>query len=103
METMLIAIASLSTAAAFALGGLVVKMLRDERRRSDARVQALMDVAGVDFLAATVREPADRLVPSHFHAIPEGHERPAAKRAQPVKRAAPAGRGPAFQDLELNP
>ena len=98
---MLIVIASLSTTAAFALGGLVVKMLRDERRRSDARVQALMDVAGVDFLAATVREPADRLVPSHFHAIPEGHERPAARRQKPVK--APPPQAAVAQDLELNP
>ena len=103
METTLTIIAAVSTTAAFALGGILVKMLRDERRRSDARVQALMDVAGVDILAATVREPADKLVPSHFHAIPEGHGRPAAKRAQPVKRAAPAARDAAFQDLELNP
>jgi hypothetical protein len=62
-----------------------------------------MDVAGVDYLAATVREPADRLVPSHFHAIPEGHERPAAKPAQPAKRAVPAAQRPAYQDLDLNP
>ena len=99
---MLIVIASLSTAAALGLGATLVKMLRDERQRSDARVQALMDVAGVEYLASTVREPADRLVPSHFHAIPEGHERPAAKRARPVKRAAPAARGSAL-DLDLNP
>ncbi len=103
METTLTIIAVLSTTAAFSLGAILVKMLRDERRRSDARVQALMDVAGVDYLAATVREPADKLVPSHFHAIPEGHERPAAKRAKPLKRKAPADRSSAFQDLELNP
>ena len=103
METTLTIIAVLSTTAAFSLGAILVKMLRDERRRSDARVQALMDAAGVDYLAATVREPADRLVPSHFHAIPEGHERPAAKRAKPVKRNPPADRRSAFQDLELNP
>ena len=103
METTLTIIAVLSTTAAFALGAILVKMLRDERRRSDARVQALMDVAGVDYLAATVREPADKLVPSHFHAIPEGHERPAAKRAKPLTRKAPADRRSTFQDLELNP
>ena len=101
---MLIVIASLSTAAALGLGAMLVKMLRDERQRSDARVQALMDVAGVEYLASTVREPADKLVPSHFRAIPEGHERPAAKRAKPVKPAAPAARGgSAVQDLDLNP
>ena len=103
METMLIVIASVSTAAALGLGAMLVKMLRDERQRSDARVQALMDVAGVEYLASTVREPADKLVPSHFHAIPEEHARPAAKRAQPVTRAAPAAQNPAYQDLELNP
>jgi hypothetical protein len=103
METTLTIIAVLSTTAAFSLGAMLVKMLRDERRRSDARVQALMDVAGVDYLAATVREPADKLVPSHFHAIPEGHERPAAKRAKPLTRKAPADRRSTFQDLELNP
>lgn len=100
---MLIVIASLSTAAALGLGAMLVKMLRDERQRSDARVQALMDVAGVEYLASTVREPADKLVPSHFHAVPDGHARPAAKRTQPVKRAAPAVQAPAFHDLELNP
>lgn len=106
METTLTIIAALSTTAAFSLGAILVKMLRDERRRSDARVQALMDVAGVDYLAATVREPADKLVPSHFHAIPEGRERPAAKRAKPARPAAPPARiaQPASaQDLELNP
>ena len=103
METTLTIIAVLSTTAAFSLGAMLVKMLRDERRRSDARVQSLMDVAGVDYLAATVREPADKLVPSHFHAIPEGHERPAAKRAKPLTRKAPADRRSTFQDLELNP
>jgi hypothetical protein len=106
METTLTIIAVLSTTAAFSLGAILVKMLRDERRRSDARVQALMDVAGVDYLAATVREPADKLVPSHFHAIPEGQQRPAAKRAKPAKPAAPPARIPqpaVAQDLELNP
>jgi hypothetical protein len=102
METMLIVIASVSTAAALGLGAMLVKMLRDERERSDARVQALMDVAGVEYLASTVREPADKLVPSHFHAIPEGHERPAPQRAKPVKRTAAAPPNP-LQDLELNP
>ena len=100
---MLIVIASLSTVAALGLGAMLVKMLRDERQRSDARVQALMDVAGVEYLASTVREPADKLAPSHFHAIPEGHERPAAKRAKPAKHAAPAARGSSLQDLDLNP
>jgi hypothetical protein len=103
METMLIVMASVSTAAAVGLAAMLVKMLRDERRRSDARVQALMDVAGVEYLASTVREPADKLVPSHFHAIPEGHERPAAKPGKPAKRAAATPQAPVFQDLDLNP
>jgi hypothetical protein len=102
METMLIVIASVSTAAALGLGAVLVRMLHHERQRSDARVQALMDVAGVEYLASTVREPADKLVPSHFHAIPQGHERTAANRAKPVKRPAPAASSSALQDLDLN-
>lgn len=96
METLLIGIASLSTTAAFVLGGIVFKLLRDERQRSDARVQVLMDAAGFTGgeLAPGEQQPADRLVPSHFHRIP----RPEPSRAT----AAPAVAERTADDLDLH-
>jgi hypothetical protein len=97
METLLIVIAALSTTAAFVLGALVFKLLRDERRRSDARVQVLMDAAGVSApdLASREQQPAHKLVPSHFQPVPQ---REVPKRAT---RRAPAPA--AGVDLELHP
>jgi hypothetical protein len=46
MDTLLVAITGASLAMALAMGGLVVKLVREERRRSDARVAALMEMAG---------------------------------------------------------
>ena len=73
METLLIVIASLSTTAAFVLGAIVFKLLREERQRSEARVQVLMDAAGHarGDVAAREQQPAYKLVPSQFHQIPK--------------------------------
>ena len=94
METLLIAITIASAATALGLGAVVVKMLRTERSRSDARVEALMEMA-VDGppSAPPVDEPAHRLVPSHFHRIPQTHRAHAA-----TLTAGPA----AADDLVLN-
>jgi hypothetical protein len=45
MDTLLMAVTALSLAMAAGMGLLVIKLLRDERRRSDARVAALMEMA----------------------------------------------------------
>lgn len=96
MESMLIVIASLSTTAAFVLGAIVFKLLRDERRRSEARVQVLMNAAGLaeEDHAFGAQLPAHELVPSHFHRI-SASETP--KPTQPVVNAQPA------DDLDLQP
>jgi hypothetical protein len=46
MEILLLAVTIASLAMALAMGVLVFRLLRDERRRSDARVAALLEVAG---------------------------------------------------------
>lgn len=45
MQTLLIAVSAISSLAAAALCVVVIRMLRDERRRSDARVEALVAMA----------------------------------------------------------
>lgn len=46
MDTLLIVVTGLSLAMAIAMAGVAMKLLRDERRRSDARVAALSNMAG---------------------------------------------------------
>ena len=46
MDTLLIIVTGLSLAMAIAMAAVVMKLLRDERLRSDARVAALSDMAG---------------------------------------------------------
>lgn len=49
MDTLLIVVTGLSLAMAIAMAAVVMKLLRDERRRSDARVAALTEIASDDF------------------------------------------------------
>ncbi len=53
---MLIAVAGVALAIAAGMGVMMVRMLREERRRSDARVQLLTDLAGEGALA-TAKSP----------------------------------------------
>ncbi len=97
MELMLIAIAGLSTTAAFVLGAIVFKLLRDERRRSDARVQVLMEAAsaGGAGVSSQPDQPAHELVPSHFHRI--GHP----ETAKPARQKSPVPVQSSTDDFEL--
>jgi hypothetical protein len=45
MDTLLIVVTGLSLAMAISMGMLVMKLLREERRRSDARIATLLDMA----------------------------------------------------------
>jgi Tfp pilus assembly protein PilX len=45
MQYMLIAVTALSAVVAMVMCAIVIRMLRDERRRSDARVEALLEMA----------------------------------------------------------
>jgi hypothetical protein len=58
MENALIVITVVSSAIALAMTAFVVRMLRDERRRSDARVEALVRLASSGF-AATIEPTVD--------------------------------------------
>ena len=53
----LLSVTLLSMAMALALSVVVWRMLRDDRRRSDARVQMLRELAAAPDLSAIVRPP----------------------------------------------
>jgi hypothetical protein len=72
MEATLVTVTLLSLAMAVALSAIVWRMLRDERRRGDARVAALTEMAALTDTArpeppprhAVVRKPAANLTPA---------------------------------------
>lgn len=59
MDILLITITGLSLAMALAMAALVLKLLREERRRSDARVATLIELAG-DTATRQPHDPAAR-------------------------------------------
>jgi hypothetical protein len=48
MDTLLLTVTVVSLALAGALGVLLARMVREERRRAEARVALLMDLAGAN-------------------------------------------------------
>lgn len=95
MDTLLISVTLVSLGLAGAMGMLVVKLLRDERKRSDARVAALVELSSED----EERAPARTIVQA----------RPAARGigVSPTREVAPLER-PARQerardDFEIRP
>jgi hypothetical protein len=95
MDTVLISVTLISLGLAGAMGVLVAKLLRDERKRSDARMETLIE------LASEAPEPA---------ATPPLVARAGARRiaARPAPTAAPApatrvSRAPALDDFEIRP
>ena len=63
MDTILISVTALSLAAAAGMGVLLIRMLRGERRRSDARVELLEQLAAHGSEAAIERPQARRRAP----------------------------------------
>ena len=59
MESVLIVITLVSLAMTIALGAILAKLMRDERRRSDARVAVLREMADATALQVQTLEPAD--------------------------------------------
>ncbi len=95
MDTLLIAVTALSLLMAGAMAVIVTKLLADQRRRSDARVAALADMAAADSMAWVYRpspgvaRPAPA-APAHHHRS----ETPAADLPlRPVHPAADRGLG----------
>ena len=113
METLLIAVTGLSLAMALGMGGLVLRLVREERRRSDARVAALIDMASEGAEGAPPSIPAPPVAPvaRRFDASPSGVNRTALPRATPkLNRETTGPRPPAAvteaegeSDLELRP
>src|SRR5688572_31035072 len=77
MDVLLIAIAALSLSLAIGMGVILVRVLRDERRRSDARVAILARAAGdadLPLASPFVEEPiASDPVPSRTGLRSEEH------------------------------
>lgn len=95
MDTVLISVTLISLALAGAMGALVARMLRDERRRSDARVEALIELASeqqthVPETAMGTPRPAERTAPV----------RPAAAVVAPRLRT---NRERSLDDFEIRP
>jgi hypothetical protein len=91
MDTLLIGVTGLSLAMAISMGMLVMKLLREERRRSDARVATLLDLAAGSPQAAE-RVSVAPAFEAPAHAITP--RRPIGRAARPVSREI---------DLDLRP
>jgi hypothetical protein len=65
MESLLIVITLVSLAMTIALGAIVARLVRDERRRSDARVAVLREMADATARQAQAVRPADDLELTH--------------------------------------
>jgi hypothetical protein len=87
MDTVLVIVTLISIGLAAAMGAIVLKLLRDERQRSDARVEALIEAAS---------------------ASPEPTPEPAMVAPRPIVRApvarpAPARRERVLDDFDIRP
>jgi hypothetical protein len=96
MDTVLVIVTLISLGLAASMGAVVLKLLRDERRRSDARVEALIEAASASPVA--VPEPAIAAARPIAHA-PAVRTAPAARAAAPAPH--PAGRDRALDDFEI--
>lgn len=95
MDTLLISVTLVSLGLAGAMGVLVVKLLRDERKRSDARVAALVELSSED----AGRAPARATVPTG-PAARGILVRPSTEVAPPERRVRQER---ALDDLEIRP
>lgn len=103
MQYMLISVTVVSAAVAMVMCAIVIRMLRDERRRSDARVEALLALADEPRARDLERDleedpPLETLAPAR----PE-RARHRAVRVQAEPPPQPAPPEPDRTDLELNP
>jgi hypothetical protein len=78
MQTILIAVTIASAAVAVTMCAIVIKLLREERRRSDARVEALLALAG---------EPSAGTQPDNYDAPVAARELHELERATPAEPA----------------
>lgn len=115
MDTILLIVTGLSLAMAGALAVLLVRMLREERRRSDARVALLQQLAAEPAAAAALPRGARPLAPQARYvegdparrsvapiAVEPG--RGAAQRTPPPRVSPPADWSrPSFDDFDLRP
>jgi hypothetical protein len=96
MDTVLVIVTLISLGLAAAMGALVLKLLHDERRRSDARVEALIEAAST----ASAHTPGPSIV------MPRPVARASSSRPAPAAAArphTPLGGERALEDLEIRP
>jgi hypothetical protein len=115
MDTVLISVTLVALTLAGAMGALVAKLLREERKRSDARVAVLSELAAEPTLARsvswTVRQAPAGAV--RIRREPESREQPQARRPEPpihererqTREREPQGRERErlINDLEIRP
>ena len=70
MESVLIVITLVSLAMTIAFGVILARLVRDERRRSDARVAVLREMADATSNRADVLDPTDDLELGHTSGVP---------------------------------
>jgi len=104
MQYMLISVTVVSAAVAMAMCAIVIRMLRDERRRSDARVEALLALADEPRARDLERDleedpPLETLAPARPERARHRAVRVRVEQAPPQ----PAPPEPDRTDLELNP
>jgi hypothetical protein len=97
MDTVLVIVTLISLGLAASMGAVVLKLLREERRRSDARVEALIEAASGSPGAAP--EPAIAAPRPLAHAPLVGPA-PVARAAAPAPRT---GRDRVLDDFEIRP
>ena len=93
MDTVLLAVTILSLAMALALAFIVARLIREERARSEARVDALSTMAAVDVSTTT---PAAPVAPAAPRVAPP-------PRLAPTANVAPPPRVTSTGDLDLFP
>jgi hypothetical protein len=100
MDTVLLAVTILSLAMAVVMAFIVAKLMREERARSDARVNALTALAAEPVAETTLTPPAvvrsiERDAPAPRQVIPE--------RSSPADAPEGGRRTPRLDDLDLRP
>lgn len=89
MDILLISVTALSLLMAAGMAIVVMKLLRDERRRSDARVTALTELTADDLRTAPVADlPADLPLKAAVAVTPEAGPAPEVRR-KPDRRSEP--------------
>ena len=100
MDTVLLAVTVLSLAMAIGMAFIVAKLMREERARSDARVNALAALAAHPSAGTPVAPPA---AVDPFERVALAPRQVMSQQASPVEAREERGKTPRLDDLDLRP